>query len=630
MTWLYDLYETYEVNSERVGVKERTRWGQETTLLPISHAYQNAQVEVTIEPNGDFFHATVVDKEEAATLIPVTIDSAGRTSSPSPHGLHDGLQYVAGDYQTFGGVYKKENAHLLYLEKLNEWCQSEYANPRVKSILTYLEKGTLINDLLEEEVLVAKEGQLIAKWSASMGEKPPIFTVLAGDQFSTFIRFTVHELGSNDRPIWDDKQVMEDYVNYYTQKLKKDGEGIDYVTGKWMPLTENHPSKVRYGGDMAKLISGNDSTNFTYRGRFSDKNQVATIGYEVSQKGHNALKWLISRQGFTKDGRVFLVWNKQGQSIPTPEDSSYDFFFSEKEESVLDSDTTAQKFAELFQKVMLGYRETLDYKSPIQIMILDSATKGRMGILYYQTLPQQLYFDRLQNWHETCYWQHTVKKDKKSYTFFGAPRLKDIAEAAYGSKGSETVVKNVIQQLYPCVIEGRKLPVNVVQSIFRRVNNPIAMENWEWERALSIGCAVMNKHYQFKKGEKNVALDKEITDRNYLFGRLLAVADVLEERALYKAKINRSTNAKRYMNAFSMHPLSTWKVLQENLIPYQARLRGKDTHYQLLFDEIGAKFALTEDSYSDAPLNGKYLLGYYSQREALRYSKENNTDLEEK
>ena len=32
-----------------------------------------------------------------------------------------------------------------------------------------------------------------------------------------------------------------------------------------------------------------------------------------------------------------------------------------------------------------------------------------------------------------------------------------------------------------------------------------------------------------------MALDRENQDRNYLFGRMLAVADVLEERALYQA-----------------------------------------------------------------------------------------------
>ncbi|KAF1296680.1 type I-C CRISPR-associated protein Cas8c/Csd1 [Enterococcus sp. JM4C] len=630
MTWLSDLFETYEVNSERVGIKEKNRWGQEITLLPISHAYQNAQVEVTITPNGDLFSATVVPKDEAATLIPVTIDSAGRTSSPSPHGLHDGLQYVAGDYQEYGGKYKKENAHLMYLENLRAWCHSDYANARVKSILTYLEKGTLIKDLLDKQVLVAENNQLLAKWSADLGDKPPLFTVLVGDQFSTFIRFNVHELGSVDVPVWDDKQVMDDYVNYYTQKQIEEGEGLDYVTGKQMPLTENHPSKVRYGGDMAKLISGNDSTNFTYRGRFSDKNQVATIGYEVSQKAHNALKWLISRQGYTNDGRVFLVWSMEGVAIPTPEESTYDFFFDEEEDSILDHDTTAQKFAEVFRSALSGYQKKLAYESQIQLMILDSATKGRMGILYYQVLPQQLYFDRLENWHETCYWQHTGVWNKKNYQFFGAPSLKDIAETAYGSRGNEALIKNTIQQLYSCVVDGKDIPMNVVQSALRRVSNPVNREKWEWNKELSVACSVMNKHYKFKKGEKSVALDREITDRNYLFGRLLAVADVLEERALMKAGVKRNTNAKRYMNTFSMRPLSTWKIIQENLIPYQIRLKDTSHFYQKELDEIGSKIVVENNDYGDAPLNGKYLLGYYSQREALINYKNNTSDTEEK
>lgn len=39
------------------------------------------------------------------------------------------------------------------------------------------------------------------------------------------------------------------------------------------------------------------STNFTYLGLLTDSAQCAGIGYEASQKIHNALKWLIERQG---------------------------------------------------------------------------------------------------------------------------------------------------------------------------------------------------------------------------------------------------------------------------------------------------------------------------------------------
>ena len=47
-----------------------------------------------------------------------------------------------------------------------------------------------------------------------------------------------------------------------------------------------------------------------------------------------------------------------------------------------------------------------------------------------------------------------------------------------------------------------------------------------------------------------MALDVNCTRRDYLYGRLLAVADRIEYRTFDKDD-GRQTNAKRYMNAFS-------------------------------------------------------------------------------
>lgn len=639
MSWLKDLYETYEENADQVGKVQRTSYGKEIVLLPIAHAYQNAQIEVTVTPDGDFFSASVVPKEDKQTMIPVTIASAGRSGATSaPHAIHDNLVYVAGDFEKYGGVYKKtkvgKNSYQMYLENLNAWCESEDSQPAVKSVLQYLEKGNLIKDLVQENVMIVQNHQLIPKWSkeleAEFGEKPPLFNVLDGEQSTSFVRFAVQEKELGKRRLWGDTEINNSFVAYYRQGLTN--EGLDYVTGEIQPLTENHPSKVRYSGDMSKIISGNDTTNFTFKGRFTDKNQVALIGYEVSQKGHNALKWLISKQAFSLDGRVFLTWGKKGEKVPNPEESSVDVLdvrtlFAEDEEAqaLLNPDTTHQQFSELFQKALKGFSVKFAYREPIYIMILDAATPGRMGILYYRSFEKETYFQRLENWHQTCFWRHAYgSKNKQRYTFWGAPSLKEIAETAYGARASDTVVKNTIHELFPCVVDGKPIPLNLVRNLLKRASNSVSMEKWEWEKTLSIACAVMNKHFNFKKGESNVALDKHQKDRSYLFGRMLAIADVLEERALYKAGVNRSTNAFRYMNAFSNHPLKTWKIIQENLIPYQAKLSSKGTYYQKLLDEIGASFDF--ETYTDKALDGKYLLGYYSQREDLKKKKEEKTE----
>lgn len=51
-------------------------------------------------------------------------------------------------------------------------------------------------------------------------------------------------------------------------------------------------------------------------------------------------------------------------------------------------------------------------------------------------------------------------------------------------------------------------------------------EQKNWERVLTLACSLVKKHYE--REEWNEALNKEEKDRNYLYGRLLAVADRIE------------------------------------------------------------------------------------------------------
>lgn len=109
--------------------------------------------------------------------------------------------------------------------------------------------------------------------------------------------------------------------------------------------------------------------------------------------------------------------------------------------------------------------------------------------------------------------------------------------------------------------------------------------------------------------------------RDYLYGRLLAVAEHIENLALYLADEKRPTNAERLMQRFCDHPLSTWLTIRKSLEPYRQRLlqkqRGGFLHnMDSLLNEIHALFQ-PGDFESSEKLSGEFLLGYYCQRQAL-------------
>lgn len=624
MTWLANLQRTYENNEQAVGQFERNRFEREYALIPVAHTTQSAHIEVGLNLAGELQWVRVVDKEDANTIIPCTEDSASRTSKPVPYPLFDKLLYVAGDYPKYCGE-TKDDPYADYMKQLREWCESPEAHPKVKSVYAYLHKGTLIEDLIGKGVLWPDtQGKLLAKWTKEAegmyGEKPKIFKVLVGDQSAAFVRFAVEVPDEPESRLWRDPSVQQSYIRYTErQQAMKD---LCYISGEWLSCVDKHASRIRGSGDKAKLISANDSTGFTYRGRFQNSREAAAISFASSQKAHNALKWLIERQGVNMGGRIFLVWGTDKLELPDLHGSSRALLYDDDEEEQDFGDTTHEEFANRIRKALNGYRYNGKYQANVIVMVLDAATTGRMAVVYYRDMDKELFLDRLQHWHESCAWLHPYYDDKtkRTLSFWGAPATRDIALAAYGSRADEKVVKGLLERMLPCIVDGQQVPKDIMRSVVNRASNPPGMEPWEWERTLSIACALVRKTEE-KEGYK-LELNTKSTDRSYLFGRLLAIADVLERSALPKEE-KRASNALRYMNVFSRHPARTWRVIQTSLQPYQARLGTKATYHNRLLDEVISM--IEPEDFNNKPLSELYLLGFGSQRHEL-YKKRGDKD----
>lgn len=222
----------------------------------------------------------------------------------------------------------------------------------------------------------------------------------------------------------DDKTVavFDSYIAFYKTQLTT--TGLCYVTGKTTALVEKHPSKLRYAGDMAKLISANDTNGYTYRGLFSDKNQVATISYEASQKAHNALKWLITRQGKVIDGRVFLFWSKENLDVVSvDEDLASQFGLDLHTREDKETADTAIEFARAFKYAAQGYRQNLTAGNQVILLVLDAPTKGRLAVINYQKIDSSIYLENVQKWYEKSTWRFLTIVNKTAQISYRAPTI---------------------------------------------------------------------------------------------------------------------------------------------------------------------------------------------------------------
>lgn len=643
MSWILRLYDTYENNLDQVG---KISGEKDPVLLPICHSTQQAHITVTIGLQGEFLRANVVDPDDRLTIIPVTEKSASRAGrKPTHHPLCDKLQYLAPDFSVYSGNvtsgYRKDplEPHRNYVEDLRKWCSSSYAVPQVKAVLRYVEGGTVLRDLVGEGVLPVNQAgtKLLEQWPREAeGDPPPIFSIIQNTMqpADAFVRWAVEIPGDPQTDLWKNSNVYDSWIKYYISCQSK--TGLCYATGENAKLALLHPAKLLNEGDKAKIISANDTSGFTFRGRFSAGDQAAGLSFEVTQKAHNALRWLIRRQAFLSGDLAILTWSPGGESVPDPlmDTIALGEVASSGMTKRSDPAYTGEDFARQLRQAILSFRKDLSGSNGIMIMALDSATQGRMSIRLYREFVPQEFLNRLEFWHRTAAWVHRFKSrswewsngDRHFVEYTAAPSPIDIADTIYGKRLDDSLRKKAIERLVRCIIEGERLPTDMVETAVKRACTPLSMETWEWQRALSIACAMYRKSRE--KEEFSVALDENRKTRDYLFGRLLALADSIEEWALSETGEQRPTNAVRLMQRFSERPFTTWSVIELGLAPYKARLGSKAKRRIDMIAQVMELFDPDEFT-SDERLSGEFLLGYHCQKRALWTKETNSSDQKE-
>ena len=656
MNWVNELCDLYDKNSEKAGIVD----GTDPVLLPLYHTTVMAQIEVTIDENGNFLNARTVPEEEKETIIPATDKSSSRTNKIEPYPLCDNLTYLAGDCADYiseevyckdaeRDVYKKQRAtcaksHELYMEQLKKWAESPFSHKKAKAVYRYLLKNTLMADLMKKDLI------------NDLRDAAKLKKVL-----KSFVRFKItdtklegknpgDETGRFAQECWKDRTLQDSYIAY-CRSQKKD-MGLSYLTGEWTQISYLQPKKIRDETDNAKLISSNDEENFTFRGRFVNKEEAFAIGQEDSQKVHNALKWILRKQGTSYGTMCFVTWESDsGEALDWQQDTETiwqeakkdvdnqdyeeDGWSEEEWEEEKSYAGTGSKGAARFCKAVRGYGKNLSQSSRTIIMAVDAATKGRLAMVEFKAYSSSRYLQSLEDWYRRCEWLHTKNGKEGRYDFYGMVSVRDAAELLYGReqngyfslKRKEELYKDVAKRWMPCILEGKEVPADMVNLVVRRASSPVSFSSrFSWERVLSLACSLVKQQYEKRyKEEWTMALDEKCTRRDYLYGRLLAVADRVEYRTFEKDS-GRETNAKRYMNAFSQHPFRTWKLLEEKLVPYLNQLKTPERlKYQTLLDEIFELFSL-EDFEDDTALNGLYLIGFHNQSAALKNKNKKNEE----
>ena len=658
MSWMQKLYRTYEYVQEQ-GLND------EDLALPF-HMSKAVHLKVILNDKAELVGVERFDVKKQVP-IQVTEKSSKRAGSTiASYALHDSLQYIAktaGNYLTIeylSKVAEKDNGKKwkeflagtdeykqkfadtekakykdcfeFYEKQLSGWA--EFGNLKeINIVLQYIQKGSLIEDLLEKQIFSFKDNIL------SAGKDDP---------FSLTIVWAVEISNDPHSDLWSKNSIKKQWIEYQESQSGEEREQPElcYITGERDYAAKAYP-KIE---GNAKLVSANDTSGFTFLGRFLSDKQAVALGRDVSQKAFNMLKWLIKRQGIRNGDQVTVAWAISGKPVPSPmKDISSEIDWDNLDISAVENpdEIAAQRLpenseasldwsvnigraaAQIIKKKLHGYQAELKEYEQISLIMLDSATPGRMALTYYQEFLSADYFANLDAWIDDFSWYQRYsievpngkKNDKRTQWRFLPPSPYSIADAVYGKSLSDTLKKQLYARLLPVIAGGTFVPIpeDLVRQSFQAACNPNGCENWEWQRNIGGACALYKgwraRHHDLSQRRTYpMSLDTQNRSRDYLYGRLLAVAENTESYALYLAGEKRATTAERYMQRFAENPFATWRNIELALKPYQERLRnnGKDTGAQAI-GEIMELFA-TDDFTCDDKLSGEFLLGYHCQK----------------
>jgi len=578
---------TYDLMEDQIGIlKEDDNY---FPLLPLYHVKKKIEISILLKEGGILEGISRISENG---IIPSTEAAQGRTSGIAPFPLIECLQYFV------------DNAYYdAYKAGVKSWHDFDSSNIAINTIYTYLSKGTIIEDLIKAGISISKD------------EQP--------NDLKKMIGWVVETRDCNIKT-WNDKNLIDSYTQFFRRFNNNSPKYFCMISGKDEVLINNVPSIPRFG--LAKLISSNDTSDFSFRGRFIKSEEALSIGYDTTQKAINALSWLCGNQYIYIGKSILLCWNPNGIEIHKPT------------LPLISAEVTTRTYSNYkkgIENYILEKTNNLEIaKRDVVTVIFDNATKGRLSIKFYSELSIDDFMHNLANWDKECCWIDSVSEDIKS------PRLDEIIKYAFGSGESFRTDNKIFETNFPILVERRvsngRIPTEIYFKLINKCSNLQIYPKdgyWAAHNLLFTTCAVIRKYlHDYENKEFNMALEKEKKDRSYQYGRLLAVLEKIELDTLSDTDTKRISNAIRMQSMFIKRPGTASKLIIEKLkAGYYPKFTGSKSglliHYEQLIGEIMDVISTFSDDGFDKPLRATYIMGYYLQKNELYKKKNDNSEV---
>ncbi|MHC5269686.1 type I-C CRISPR-associated protein Cas8c/Csd1 [Enterococcus sp. LJL98] len=615
MSFFSALKDAYDV-SLKEGLVDRHD-GNNTILLPLYHTSLKSsgedifQVELTKE--GEITQVGFVPKDEVV-LFPVTSDSVARSGkNPPSHPLVDKLSYL---------MNEEPALHQLFLDTFHPWYhwqEESQVKEYLKVIKQFLSNSDFIDDVLDKIYQgkdYRRKGFIVEYPADAKG------TIKKLDLSKTFMTFSVANFdGYKSVSVTNYIDLHQNYIDYVeensTEKIQCN------ISGKMEQLTTKHRGLL----GNAKLISVSNHSE-TYKGRFKEGSDIIQIGYQSSEKIHLMLKYLLENANSRKwlSGQQYLVnWFSSDIANEQEKDifAFQTFLVEEPEETNKKAVTTENK--EIGDSFVTGSKKLEDHDG-YYVAIIDKASNGRLSLKFFRELEVSQLRKNLKKWQKRYSWERYNSKTEKKEIMI--PSFSQLLLAAYGVEregklqlDNDNFKKDQYQKLVVSLIDGQPLPVNLSTALNQNIRKRLNYSK-TWNQIQFVALAVLSDLKP--REELSPMLDKNNQNRSYLFGRLLAIFERMEQGTYSRGEENdRVTNAQKFWTTYTNKPATTMQVLIDRNQPYVKKMkqanyglfRKLEKEQQEIIGQLNEHYLSSKEL--NKPLDYHFIFGYYAETQFL-------------
>lgn len=611
MSLLTALLDSYDYALEHDMVGKPDHFGN--ILLPMYYNSMKSNgkniIELLLSKESDLLEAHLLPEGETIQF-PVTEDSVARSSGVAPHPLVDSASYVIQD---------EGKRSAAYMEQMENWLAYD-DNDFVRIIHGFLIQPGIL-DAVKQKVKDSEEDEAEKqKKNAVAIDFEKVFFTFSVENYDDLKNISVSENS-------DLQARYKVYVEYQNANDPSKEKITCNLSGKQDYLCIKHQPLM----GTARLVSQITANDENWRGRFTMADQNIKLGMETSQKIHLMAKYLLSGEETRRwlgEQANMVSWFSDDLSNAVAFDPSksaempagiFEKLLAEQT-GKSDAPAIADEMTENIVKSFTNGKRLFSDDATYYIAIFDKISNGRVATKYFRTLSASRLKENLVAWQEKYHWRG-YSKENRDKVFTPSPRR--LVLAAYGVErdgfleiSKKDFLKNQYQNILTALVEGRSIPENFEKALTVNIRH---RQNYDhtWMEVKFCALAVLKD----KGGFKDAMLNRENTDRSYLFGRLLALFERMEA-STFGEKEERSTNAEKMWTSYTNHPATMMMRLRNLLKPYERKMATSEQNRGLYFKlsrDISEVTNMLHDNYDmdsaevNRPLDYGFIFGYEAQ-----------------